>query len=109
MPPDAHAAPIPNDHMTTPEQNERRKPKFDGTLNLGHVLQIIVLCGGFWLWLTTARVDKALLEARVAALENNNREVRDTMREMAGEMTKLTISQERMATSLEYLAKARAN
>lgn len=105
MPPNDPAAAI-HDHMSTPqERQEQRKPKFDGTINLGHIIQAIILIAGFWMWLTTARVQNALLEARVTALENNNREVRDSMREMTAALSKVAVTQERMTTSIEFLAK----
>jgi hypothetical protein len=48
------------------ENNESKRPRFDGTVNLGHIITMtMIMAGGFGMWTT--------LDKRVVVLEENRR------------------------------------
>lgn len=57
-------------------------PRFEGTINLGHVLMILsMLAGGAAAW-STLEKQNAVLSARVTALELSGADLTTTLREV---------------------------
>lgn len=89
----------------TPQQ--ARRPRFDGTINLGHIIQVLVIVGGLWIVLVKAEVRTANLETRIQYLEAAQRDIGAAISKLGDAQALMARGQERMATSLEYLTKGK--
>lgn len=83
----------------------QRRPRFDGTINLGNIIQIVAIIGGLWVWGTKNEVRTAALEMRITYVENAQKDVSASMRSIADSQLKMTVSQERQAATLEQMAR----
>lgn len=84
---------------------DTRRPRFDGVVNLGHILTIIAMLGALSAMWMNARVVQTDQEARIRALEVSNTEMRSTMKILADSQTQQQLSLREIAISLKYLTK----
>lgn len=87
------------------EARQRRHPKFDGTINLGHVLTIITMVIGLATVYVNGRVTTADHESRLRALEEVSRDFKLTLAKVAENEAQAVRTQERIATTLDWLVK----
>lgn len=91
------------------ERVERRKPRFNGEINLGHVLTILTMgCALATMWVN-GRVAQADHETRLVALEQTQKEFKETLGKMAETAQQGMRNQDRITVALEYLTKTKAN
>lgn len=87
------------------QAREKRQPRFDGTINLGHVLTIITMVVGLATVYVNGRVTTADHESRLRALEDVSKEFKITLAKVAENEAQAVRNQERIATTLEWLVK----
>lgn len=87
------------------QARERRHPKFDGTINLGHVLTILTMVLGLATVYVNGRVTTADHESRLRALEEVSKEFKITLAKVAENEAMGVRNQERIATTLDWLVK----
>ena len=86
-------------------RQQARKPRFDGTVNLGHLLTILtmlVAMASMWAKNEVARADH---ESRIKALESAQVEFKQTLAKLAENEAAAMRNQDRISTALEYLMK----
>lgn len=86
---------------------ESHKPRFDGTVNLGHVLSLVAMGGALLTMWTNTMVGHADHEVRIKTLEESRAEIRITMARMTENETLALRTQEQLRASLELLVKER--
>lgn len=80
----------------------RNSPRFDPTINLGHILTAMgMLCALLTMW-TNMKVTTASLEARVAVLEKQNTDIATSQAFTAKALERLTVT-------LEFLSKQQSS
>jgi len=78
----------------------RRGLKFDGTIHLGHVVQIVVLIGTLIAFYTSIDKRVAIVEMSIASADNERTEMHDDIKVMTRSINDLAVSQERLNTIL---------
>lgn len=84
-------------------EKEARKPRFDGTINLGHILTAsAMLIGGSVVW-TQSQIVQAKQDARIGFVERASSENADAVKKVAEIQQQMARSQERVSLTLEML------
>lgn len=89
------------------EEADRKRPKFDGTFNLGHILTIVTMIGGLALMWANGRVSQADHEIRIVSLERSQVEMRTSIVKMAETADQAMRNQDKISIALDYLVKER--
>ncbi len=82
-----------------------RKPRFDGTINLGHVLTALMMGAALLTMWTNTKVTQAEQNSRLTVLEHSQVEMHDTMKILADNASASQRTQDKLSLTLEYLAK----
>jgi len=86
------------------ERSEIRRLKFDGTINLGHVLTAgSMLLGGFLVW-SQSMVVQAKQDVRINVVEQSVIEQRAALRQLADTQQIAMRTSDRLSTAIEYLS-----
>lgn len=86
-------------------QQEARKPRFDGTINLGHILTAtMMLISGLIVW-NQSQVVQAKQDVRIAYIEKTASETAESVKKVAEMQQKMAQNQERVAVTLELITK----
>ena len=86
-------------------RQQERKPRFDGTVNLGHILTaIMMLVSGLIVW-TQSQVVQAKQDLRISYIEKTSAETADSVKKVSEMQQQMARSQEHVATTLEMLTK----
>ncbi len=95
------------DYQFEQDSQHRRsnKPRFDGTINLGHVLTIIAMGTAMVTVWTSTKVTQAEQNSRLSVLEHSQVEMHDTMKTLADNASASQRTQDKLSLTLEYLAK----
>ncbi len=90
--------------MSTEEQrDEQRRPKFDGTINLGHMLTAFsMLCGGLFVWGQSREV-QAKQDIRISVLEQNALDQKTQMRTLAETQALAIRTQDRLVYAVDSI------
>lgn len=89
----------------TDAKQEARKPRFDGTINLGHLLTAgTMLIGGMVVW-TQSQIVQAKQDLRISYVETAATANSDSLRKLADSHQQMVRSQERVTITLELLTK----
>lgn len=89
--------------MSNEEQNAVHKPRFDGTVNLGHILTAVtMLMGGIVVW-SQAQVGFAKQDSRISALELGQVEIRVIVAKLTENQQATLRNQDKIATTLEFV------
>jgi uncharacterized protein HemX len=92
---------------TEQEQNraEARRWKFDGTVNLGHVLTAaVMLIGGLGVW-TQGREVMIRQDARLALVETTMAEVKSNLSKISESQQLAIRTQDKLAATLEAISR----
>jgi len=92
--------------MSEKEQRQQeRKPRFDGTINLGHILTaLMMLVSGLIVW-TQSQVVQAKQDLRISYIERTSAETSDSVKKVSEMQQQMARCQEHVATTLEMLTK----
>ncbi len=95
------------DYQFEQDSQHRRsnKPRFDGTINLGHVLTMIMMGTALLTMWTNTKVTEAEHNSRITVLEHSQVEMHDTMKTLADSASASQRTQDKLSLTLEYLAK----
>jgi predicted metalloprotease len=89
------------------QQAEIRRPKFDGTVNLGHILTAFsMLIAGLLVW-SQSMVVQAKQDMRILGIEQSVLEQRSSLKQMADTQQIAIRNQDKMNTAIEYLTQQR--
>lgn len=90
---------------TTDAKQEARKPRFDGTINLGHLLTAgTMLIGGMVVW-TQSQIMQAKQDLRITYVEQTTASNTEALKKLSDGYQQLVMSQERVTITLELLTK----
>lgn len=90
---------------TENEQQQARRPRFDGTINLGHILTAsAMLLGGIVVW-TQSQVVQAKQDVRITYVEKTAEKTAESIEKMAELQRQMSRNQDRVTTTLEILMK----
>lgn len=81
------------------------KPRFDGTVNLGHLLTVVSMVGALLTFFVTMRESVSRLDARVQFLERAQVSMVTTMDKLSDNQTSLVRAQDRITILFEQQAK----
>lgn len=82
-----------------------RKPRFDPTVNLGHILTAIMMAGGFVGMWASMKVSQSEHNSRISVMEAAQAEMKSNIAKLAENANITARAQDRMSMTLEYLAK----
>lgn len=83
----------------------QHRPRFDGTVNLGHILTMIAMGSALLTMWTNQRVSQADHEFRIRALEGANAEFKVTLAKMAENESVALRNQEQLRMTMEWVMK----
>ncbi len=89
----------------SPSRRPNNKPRFDGTINLGHVLTAVMMGAALLTMWTNTKVTEAEHNSRITVLEHSQVEMHDTMKTLADSAASSQRTQDKLSLTLEYLAK----
>ena len=96
---------VPAKQLTSKTVNSDRKPRFDGTVNLGHVLTMItMLVGGLLVW-TQSLVVQAKQDVRISHLEETQRNTVSAINRISEAHILSLRNQDKINNALEYVLK----
>lgn len=81
------------------------KPRFDGTVNLGHILTMLAMGSALLTMWTNQRVSQADHEFRIRALEGNQAKFEATLAKMAENEAVALRNQEQLRMTVEWMMK----
>jgi|688.fasta_scaffold00471_96 hypothetical protein len=91
------------------QRDEQRRPKFDGTVNLGHMLTAFsMLCGGLFVWGQSREV-QAKQDVRLSVVEQAMIDQRDQMRKLAETQSLAIRTQDRLVYAVDSVIGNKAN
>lgn len=88
-------------------RREKQRPRFDGTINLGHVLTILTMGAALATMWVNGRVAQADHETRIVVLEQTQREFKETLKQMSETAAQGMRNQDKISLALEYLTKGK--
>lgn len=88
-------------------ENDRpsKKPRFDGTINLGHILTALMMGAALLTMWTNTKVTQAEQNSRIAVLEKSQTRTDETMKTLADNASSSQRTQDKLSMTLDYLAK----
>lgn len=81
------------------------KPRFDGTINLGHLLTALMMGAALVTMWANSKVVEAQHDSRITTLEKSQARIDETLRTLADNATASNRTQDRLSLTLDYLAK----
>lgn len=88
------------------QRKENHKPRFDGTVNLGHILTALAMVfGGTVVW-TQSQVAQTRIDARVTLVERDVKSIMVTQEKTAENMQLALRTQDRMTLAVDALIKS---
>ena len=91
--------------MNDDEKCEARRPRFDGTINLGHILTAsAMLLGGIVVW-SQSLVVQAKQDLRINYLEKTMGESTDAVKKVAETQQQMVLNQAKVSTALDMLVR----
>lgn len=85
--------------------NARHKPKFDGTVNLGHIFTAVaMLLGGLAVWYNS-QISIAKMDARISSMELGIHDLRETTKTLADNQQISLRTQDKIANTIEGLTR----
>lgn len=85
--------------------NRTRRPRFDGTINLGHILTALMMGAALLTMWTNTKVTEAEHNSRITVLENSQKDMHDTVKSLAESAASSQRTQDKLSLTLDYLAK----
>lgn len=82
-----------------------KRPRFDPTINLGHVLTALMMGAALVTMWANSKVVEAEHSSRIAAVERSQTEMKVTMDKIADNASASQRTQDKLSLTLEYLAK----
>lgn len=82
-----------------------RRPRFDGTINLGHILTALMMGAALLTMWTNTKVTEAEHNSRITVLENSQKDMHDTVKTLAESAASSQRTQDKLSLTLDYLAK----
>lgn len=82
-----------------------KKPRFDGTVNLGHVLTMLMMGAALLTMWTNTKVTQAEQNSRISVLEKSQSRFDDTIKTLADNASAAQRTQDKLSLTLDYLAK----
>lgn len=93
----------PISSMPDSEQQERHKPRFDGTVNLGHIMTgLMMACGLLTMWTSMAEF-KTSTSLRIANLEAAQLEQKKSNDEHVRALNEILRTQDKLTNALDSL------
>lgn len=89
------------------ENHPERKPRFDGTINLGHILTAVVMGAGLVTMWANAKVITADHESRLKTLEQAQVEFKQGLSKLAENESMALRTQDKLANTMDWLMKER--
>ncbi len=86
-------------------KDEARRLRFDGTVNLGHVLTMaVMLIGGIGVW-TQGQISASTQNARMTYMEKDATEIRTMLKQVSETQQIALRNQDKVTATVEILAK----
>lgn len=82
-----------------------KKPRFDGTINLGHILTALMMSAALLTMWTNTKVTQAEQNSRIAVLEKSQTRTDQTLATLADSATASQRTQDKLSLTLDFLAK----
>lgn len=92
-------------HSDESEERPSPRPRFDGTINLGHVLTALMMGAALLTMWVNTKVTEAEHNSRITVLENSQKDIHDTVKTLADNASATQRTQDKLSLTLEYLAK----
>lgn len=92
-----------------PDFSQSRKPRFDPTVNLGHIMTMLMMGAALLTMWTNLKVSTAQSDSRIAVLEKSQQETKETITKLADNAATSVRTQDKLSLTLEYLAKQVGN
>ncbi len=90
---------------TEPDFTPSNKPRFDPTINLGHLLTAMMMAAALLTMWTNLRVTQAQADSRLAILEKSQQKTEETIGKLADNASTSARTQDKLGLTLDFLAK----
>jgi len=87
------------------QSDSTRRPRFDPTINLGHILTAIMMGAALVTMWANQKVAQADSDSRIRVLEKSQTRIDDTVSKLADNAAASQRTQDKLSLTLEYLAK----
>lgn len=87
------------------QEKEIRRPRFDGTINLGHILTILTMGAALATVWVNGRIAQSDHESRIKTLESSRIEMNSTIAKVVETANQGMINQEKISIALQYLTR----
>jgi len=94
-----------DDYQFENDRPPSNKPRFDGTINLGHILTALMMGAALVTMWANTKVTEAQHDSRIAALEKSQSRIDETIKTLADNATASQRTQDKLSMTLDYLAK----
>lgn len=88
-----------------PDFSQSRRPRFDPTVNLGHILTMLMMGAALLTMWTNLRVSTAESNSRITVLEASQKKTDDTIKTLADNATSTARTQDKLSLTLDFMAK----
>lgn len=92
-------------HSDDSEERPSPRPRFDGTINLGHVLTALMMGAALLTMWVNERVTEAEHDSRLKVLEKSQTRTDETVSKLADNAASSQRTQDRLSLTLDFLAK----
>lgn len=90
---------------TEPDFSQSRRPRFDPTVNLGHILTGMMMGAALLTMWVNTKVTEAEHNSRILVLEHSQAQMEDTLKKLAVNAVDSQRTQDKLSLTLDYLAK----
>lgn len=88
-----------------PDFQQSKRPRFDPTVNLGHIISGVLMASGLATMWVSSKVDNAKMDSRISVLEISAIKQSNIVDKLADSSNASQRTQDKLSLTLDYLAK----